>query len=82
MNKLGKADLLGDFGQGFGIHQCIQPKRKLALGCGGKGIENKIGDDETQNSVAEEFEPFIVRSRSSPGAGMGKRSAQPGMVAE
>src|SRR5262252_8500098 len=53
-------DSLGNSGQRFAPHEMSMPAGKIALGLGFKPPPQKVGDDQTEDPVAEEFEALVA----------------------
>ena len=72
-----QADRPGDAGEGFAPHQLGVPPGHLALALVPVGGEEKLGDDQPEHPVAEEFEAFVVIGAGVPAvavAGVGQRA--------
>ena len=65
-----KIEFVGDRSTGFGADQLVQTNRELAFPRRAEGAEQKLGDAEPENPVAEEFQPFVIAALLGAGAGM------------
>ena len=79
---IAKADVAGDIGAGLLADKGVVAGGELAFSRGLIGAEQRLGHDEAEDTVAEEFEPLVVGSGGRGDGGMGDGADQERRVAE